>query len=59
MADDTLKYTSLHINAITNPAKMPEIEIPDPDELGGNVTKPFKFVTGMAYFPDKLESTTL
>lgn len=25
---------------------MPEIESPDPDELGGNVTKPFKFVTG-------------
>ena len=25
---------------------MPELEMPDPDELGGNVTKPFKFVTG-------------
>lgn len=25
---------------------MPEIEMPDPDDLGGNVTKPFKFVTG-------------
>lgn len=27
-------------------AKMPDIEMPDPEELGGNVTKPFKFVTG-------------
>jgi len=27
---------------------MPEIEMPDAEELGGNVTKPFKFVTGMA-----------
>lgn len=26
---------------------MVEIETPDPEELGGNVTKPFKFVTGM------------
>ena len=26
--------------------KMPDIEMPDPEELGGNVTKPFKFVTG-------------
>lgn len=25
---------------------MPDIEVPDPEELGGNVTKPFKFVTG-------------
>jgi hypothetical protein len=25
---------------------MPDIEMPDPEELGGNVTKPFKFVTG-------------
>jgi hypothetical protein len=25
---------------------MVEIETPDPEELGGNVTKPFKFVTG-------------
>jgi hypothetical protein len=25
---------------------MPDIEVPDADELGGNVTKPFKFVTG-------------
>lgn len=23
-----------------------QIEEPDPEELGGNVTKPFKFVTG-------------
>ena len=28
------------------PSTMPEIEMPDPDDLGGNVTKPFKFVTG-------------
>jgi hypothetical protein len=27
-------------------AKMPDIEMPDPEDLGGNVTKPFKFVTG-------------
>lgn len=27
---------------------MPDIEVPDADELGGNVTKPFKFVTGNA-----------
>ena len=27
-------------------AKMPDIEMPDPEELGGLVTKPFKFVTG-------------
>jgi hypothetical protein len=26
---------------------MVEIEAPDAEELGGNVTKPFKFVTGM------------
>lgn len=26
--------------------KMVEIEMPDPEDLGGNVTKPFKFVTG-------------
>lgn len=26
---------------------MPDIELPDPEELGGNVTKPFKFVTGI------------
>jgi hypothetical protein len=26
---------------------MVEIEVPDAEELGGNVTKPFKFVTGM------------
>ena len=26
---------------------MVEIETPDAEELGGNVTKPFKFVTGM------------
>ena len=25
---------------------MPEIEMPDADDLGGSVTKPFKFVTG-------------
>ena len=25
---------------------MPDIEMPDPEDLGGNVTKPFKFVTG-------------
>lgn len=25
---------------------MPDIEVPDAEELGGNVTKPFKFVTG-------------
>ncbi len=25
---------------------MGELEMPDPDEMGGNVTKPFKFVTG-------------
>lgn len=30
-------------------AKMPDIEMPDPEELGGLVTKPFKFVTG-SYF---------
>ena len=27
-------------------AVMHEITPPDPEELGGNVTKPFKFVTG-------------
>jgi hypothetical protein len=27
---------------------MPDIEIPDPEELGGMVTKPFKFVTGIS-----------
>jgi hypothetical protein len=27
---------------------MPDIEVPDAEELGGNVTKPFKFVTGTA-----------
>jgi hypothetical protein len=26
---------------------MTQIDAPDPDEHGGNVTKPFKFVTGM------------
>lgn len=26
---------------------MPDIEMPDPEELGGLVTKPFKFVTGI------------
>jgi hypothetical protein len=31
---------------------MPEIEMPDPEELGGNVTKPFKFVTGMNMSPE-------
>lgn len=25
---------------------MTQIEVPDAEELGGNVTKPFKFVTG-------------
>jgi Cytochrome oxidase c subunit VIb len=30
---------------------MPELESPDPDELGGNVTKPFKFVTGTSPSP--------
>jgi hypothetical protein len=25
---------------------MPAVEVPDAEELGGNVTKPFKFVTG-------------
>jgi hypothetical protein len=35
-----LQLHSLH-NTI-----MPDIEVPDPEELGGNVTKPFKFVTG-------------
>jgi len=30
---------------------MPDIEMPDPEELGGNVTKPFKFVTGMWQLP--------
>jgi hypothetical protein len=30
-------------------AIMPEIEMPDAEELGGNVTKPFKFVTGTKY----------
>ena len=34
---------------ISTTATMPELENPDPDELGGNVTKPFKFVTGMSY----------
>jgi hypothetical protein len=32
-------------------ATMPDIEMPDPEELGGNVTKPFKFVTGS--YPDR------
>ncbi|KAJ9614147.1 Cytochrome c oxidase subunit 6B [Cladophialophora chaetospira] len=34
---------------------MPEIETPDADELGGNVTKPFKFVTAGydARFPNQ------
>ena len=30
---------------------MPDIEVPDPEELGGMVTKPFKFVTGMDAVP--------
>lgn len=30
---------------------MPDIEMPDPEELGGNVTKPFKFVTGTLVQP--------
>jgi hypothetical protein len=30
----------------TSTTNMPDIEMPDPEELGGNVTKPFKFVTG-------------
>lgn len=30
---------------------MPEIEVPDAEELGGNVTKPFKFVTGTKKSP--------
>jgi hypothetical protein len=29
---------------------MPEIEMPDPEDLGGNVTKPFKFVTGESHY---------
>lgn len=36
--------------ALSSPSptvRMVEIEIPDAEELGGNVTKPFKFVTGM------------
>lgn len=32
---------------------MPEIEMPDAEDLGGNVTKPFKFVTGMLLFCDR------
>ncbi|KAL9622340.1 MAG: hypothetical protein Q9160_003351 [Pyrenula sp. 1 TL-2023] len=28
-----------------------QIEEPDPEELGGNVTKPFKFVTGADFTP--------
>ena len=30
---------------------MGELEMPDADEMGGNVTKPFKFVTGMYIRP--------
>lgn len=29
---------------------MPDIEMPDPEELGGLVTKPFKFVTGISLY---------
>ncbi|KAK5045884.1 hypothetical protein LTR84_008670 [Exophiala bonariae] len=34
---------------------MPDIEMPDADDLGGNVTKPFKFVTAGydARFPNQ------
>ncbi|KAK5096130.1 Cytochrome c oxidase subunit 6B [Lithohypha guttulata] len=34
---------------------MPDIEMPDPEDLGGNVTKPFKFVTAGydARFPNQ------
>lgn len=32
---------------LENTVNMPDIVMPDPEELGGNVTKPFKFVTGI------------
>jgi len=34
---------------------MPDIELPDPEDLGGNTTKPFKFVTAGydARFPNQ------
>jgi hypothetical protein len=35
-------------NYLTRIANMPDIEMPDPEELGGLVTKPFKFVTGQS-----------
>lgn len=37
------KYLTSHL---PHTANMPDIEMPDPEDLGGNVTKPFKFVTG-------------
>jgi hypothetical protein len=36
----------LLVSCIANTITMPELPMPDPEELGGNVTKPFKFVTG-------------
>ena len=30
---------------------MVQIDVPDAEELGGNVTKPFKFVTGVSSHP--------
>lgn len=35
-------------NYLTRIVDMPDIEMPDPEDLGGNVTKPFKFVTGQS-----------
>jgi hypothetical protein len=39
------------LRSIYATVKMPDIEMPDPEELGGNVTKPFKFVTGTSPLP--------
>jgi hypothetical protein len=36
---------------------MPDIEMPDPEDLGGNVTKPFKFVTGSCLYTVQTETT--
>lgn len=43
-ANDAHSFSLIHI--LLSTVKMPEIEMPDPEDLGGNVTKPFKFVTG-------------
>ena len=37
---------------------MPDIEMPDPEDLGGNVTKPFKFVTGWSSNANRVKAPT-